>query len=58
MLEYTPEPPFDAGIPETAGETAVATLLQAGKPLIDAFWAQTQASAAQLSQTSAQDCEN
>ncbi|MBE9242893.1 DJ-1/PfpI family protein [Synechocystis salina] len=48
MLEYDPEPPFDAGRPETAGSTVVNSLLQAGKPLMDAFWAQTQATAAQL----------
>ncbi|MFQ4138114.1 DJ-1/PfpI family protein [Nodosilinea sp. PGN35] len=48
MMEYTPEPPFDAGTPETAGEEVVAALLQAGKPLVNAFWTQTQASAAHL----------
>ncbi|MBE9108529.1 DJ-1/PfpI family protein [Nodosilinea sp. LEGE 07298] len=48
MMEYTPEPPFDAGTPETAGEEVMEALLQVGKPLVDAFWAQTQATAAQL----------
>lgn len=48
MLEYHPQPPFNAGTPETAGTTVVQSLLKAGKPLIDAFWAQTQATAAQL----------
>jgi cyclohexyl-isocyanide hydratase len=48
MLEYDPNPPFDAGTPETAGAAVAQSLLQAGKPLIDAFWAQTQATAAQL----------
>lgn len=48
MLEYDPEPPFDAGTPEAAGTAVAQSLLQAGKPLMDAFWAQTQATAAQL----------
>jgi cyclohexyl-isocyanide hydratase len=48
MMEYTPEPPFNAGTPETAGEEVVKTLMQFGQPLLDAFLAQTQASAARL----------
>ena len=48
MLEYDPEPPFDAGTPEAAGAEAVQALLQAGQPLIDAFRVQTQATAVQL----------
>jgi cyclohexyl-isocyanide hydratase len=47
MLEYQPEPPFDAGSPETAGPQLTQTLLGLGKPLVDAFWAQTQAIATQ-----------
>lgn len=39
MLEYDPQPPF-AGRPETAEEPVVQGLLQSGKPLIDAFWAE------------------
>jgi cyclohexyl-isocyanide hydratase len=42
MMEYTPEPPFNAGTPETAGEEVVRSLMQLGKPLLDAFQAQTQ----------------
>jgi cyclohexyl-isocyanide hydratase len=41
MMEYTPEPPFNAGTPETAGEEVVKTLIQFGQPLLDAFLAQT-----------------
>jgi cyclohexyl-isocyanide hydratase len=47
MLEYQPEPPFDAGSPETAGPQLTQTLLGFGKPLVDAFWVQTQAIATQ-----------
>ena len=43
MMEYDPQPPFNAGIPVTAGTRITESLLQAGKPLIDAFMAQTQA---------------
>ncbi len=43
MMEYHPEPPFDAGIPERAGSKVVARLMQFGKPLVDAFSIQTQA---------------
>lgn len=48
MMEYTPEPPFNAGTPETAGEEVVRPLLQLGKPLLDAFLAQTKDIATQL----------
>lgn len=48
MLEYVPEPPFNAGTPETAGEEIVQPLLQFGKPLLDAFWTQTKNTASQL----------
>lgn len=56
MMEYDPEPPFNAGTPTAAGQTVVQSLQQVGQPLIEAFWAQTQAISAQLSQASAQDC--
>lgn len=48
MMEYQPEPPFDAGTPETAGEDILGAFMQLGKPFIDAFWTQTSASASQL----------
>jgi cyclohexyl-isocyanide hydratase len=48
MMEYTPEPPFNAGTPETAGEEIVQPLIQLGQPLLDAFWAQTKETKAQL----------
>jgi cyclohexyl-isocyanide hydratase len=41
-----------AGTPEMAGEAAVQFLMQFGKPLFDAFWAQTQATATQLAEIS------
>lgn len=37
MMEYDPEPPFRAGTPETAGKEVVKSLMQVGKPLLDAF---------------------
>lgn len=48
MMEYTPEPPFNAGTPETAGKEIVQSLMQFGKPLLDVFLAQTRETAAQL----------
>ncbi|WP_299411100.1 DJ-1/PfpI family protein [Acaryochloris sp. IP29b_bin.148] len=42
MMEYNPQPPFQAGSPEQAGETLTAQLLEAGKPLVDAFQLQVQ----------------
>lgn len=48
MMEYDPEPPFKAGRPEIAGPTVVEPLMQFGKPLLDAFWAQTRDTASQL----------
>ena len=41
MMEYNPQPPFNAGTPETAGEKIVEPLLEFGKPLIEAFLNQT-----------------
>lgn len=48
MMEYSPEPPFNAGTPEQAGEEIVQPFIQLGKPLLDAFLAQTRDSASQL----------
>lgn len=48
MMEYSPEPPFDAGTPKAAGEEVVKPLLQVGNPLLEAFLHQTKATAAQL----------
>lgn len=48
MMEYKPEPPFDAGTPEAAGAEIVESLVQFGKPLFDAFLAQTRETSAQL----------
>jgi len=48
MMEYTPDPPFHAGTPETAGKEIVDALMQFGKPLLDAFVAQTRDTASQL----------
>ena len=43
MMQYSPQPPFDSGTPETADSHITKALLQAGKPLIDAFMQQTKA---------------
>mgnify|MGYP005857958575 CR=1 FL=1 len=48
MMEYTPAPPFNAGTPEMAGTAIVDSLMQFGKPLLDAFMAQTRDTASQL----------
>ena len=48
MLEYNPEPPFNAGTPEMAGEGILQPLMQFGKPLVEAFLAQTKEKAVQL----------
>lgn len=47
MMEYTPEPPFSAGTPETASEEVLLSLMQVGQLLVDAFLAQTKALTAQ-----------
>ena len=52
MMEYTPDPPFHAGTPEAAGQEIVDSLMQFGKPLLDAFLAQTKDTASQLSSES------
>lgn len=48
MLEYNPQPPFNAGTPETAGKEVVESLMQFGKPLVDAFMTQTLATQREL----------
>lgn len=48
MMEYNPEPPFNAGTPETAGEVITQDLLQFGKPLLEAFLAQTRETVVRL----------
>ena len=48
MMEYMPDPPFNAGTPETAGQEVVDSLMQLGKPLLDAFADQTRVTAQQL----------
>ena len=49
MMEYMPDPPFNAGTPEAAGQEIVDSLMQLGKPLLDAFADQTRVTATQLS---------
>jgi len=48
MMEYKPDPPFNAGTPETAGQEIMYSLMQFGKPLLDAFLTQTRSTVAQL----------
>lgn len=48
MMEYNPEPPFNAGTPEIAGKEIVESLMQFGENLLAKFLAQTQAIATQL----------
>lgn len=50
MMEYDPQPPFNAGTPETASKEVVESLIQVGKPLIDAFLTQTKETATTLNQ--------
>ena len=38
MMEYAPQPPFNAGSPETAAKPLVESLTKLGSPLIEAFW--------------------
>ena len=42
MMEYSPQPPFNSGTLDTAEPQIVESLLQAGKPLIDALRLQIQ----------------
>lgn len=48
MMEYDPQPPFNAGTPEKAEKEVVESLIQVGKPLIKAFLTQTKQTAATL----------
>ena len=52
MMEYRPDPPFNAGTPDTAGQKIVDLLMQFGKPLFDAFVAQTRDTVSQLNRQS------
>ena len=38
MLEYDPQPPFNAGTPKTAEAKLVKSMNKLGSPLIEAFW--------------------
>lgn len=38
MMEYDPQPLFNAGTPETAEKSLVESLTKLGSPLIEAFW--------------------
>lgn len=48
MMEYDPQPPFNAGTPETAGKEIVQLLIDFGNPMMDAFLTQTKNTAKQL----------
>ena len=45
MMEYDPEPPFNAGSPDTAGPEVINPLMATAQPLVDAFFTQTQETA-------------
>ena len=47
MMEYDPQPPFNAGSPQNAGAALTTRLMKMGKPLIDALREQTQQISAQ-----------
>lgn len=49
LLQYDPSPPFDAGLPDKAGEDIVRLVTQLGEPIIEASWRQAQRIAARLS---------
>ncbi len=51
MLEYNPEPPFNAGTPKTAEAEITKIFMQLGKPLIEEFLAQTKEIVVQRNQT-------
>ena len=38
MMEYNPQPPFEAGSPKTADKFLVESFTKLGSPLIEAFW--------------------
>ena len=48
MIEYDPQPPFNSGDPATAEPEVVDSLLQFGKPLVEAFSQQTKETAAEM----------
>ncbi len=48
MMQYDPQPPLNAGTPETAGDEIVRPLMELGQPLVDLFLAQTKDTAKQL----------
>ncbi|MBO3460404.1 DJ-1/PfpI family protein [Aetokthonos hydrillicola Thurmond2011] len=49
LLQYDPAPPFNAGIPQKAGEAVVQQVKKLGEQLVEASLAQTKRAAAQLS---------
>ena len=42
MMEYNPQPPFNAGSPETVDESIVKSFTKLGSPLFEAFWTVSQ----------------
>lgn len=38
MMEYNPQPPFDAGTPETAAPSLVQSFAKLANPFTEAFW--------------------
>ena len=38
MMEYDPQPPFNAGSPETANQSVVGSFSQLATPFVEAFW--------------------
>ncbi|MGK7873070.1 MAG: DJ-1/PfpI family protein [Xenococcaceae cyanobacterium] len=48
LLQYDPQPPFNTGIPEKAGEALVETVKQLGDQLINASWKATKETVARL----------
>jgi len=48
MMEYMPEPPFNAGSPNAGGVDLTGQLLQLGKPMIEAFEVEVNATALRL----------
>lgn len=48
LLQYAPQPPFNAGVPSTAGENLVQQVKTFGKDLIAASLAQTKQTAAKV----------
>ena len=50
LLEYNPEPPFNVGSPDNAGDVLVEQVKKFGQPLLEATLAQTKITAENLSQ--------